>query len=200
MQLGVIDSWPAHSANQRPSNVHISLNRNHQLMVTNELAEGKAEITPKPKFLENLEKFLQRELKLLDGYSDGSQTNEARLQAYREVFEYLLDEFKTYRPILSSIKNEYEMMLAVQREKIRELEPLKQMLVTLADQCDNKLMQYREEEKLELKAIREEKKRLLEMIAALQNDKQTLQVQLEKVLTNKQTSILFSFALLFILL
>lgn len=56
------------------------------------------------------------------------------------------------------------------------------MLVTLADQCDHKLMQYREEEKEELKLIREEKKRLLETISGLQNDKQTLLVQLDKVL------------------
>jgi len=47
------------------------------------------------------------------------------LKAYREAFEYLLEEFKTYKPLLASIKNEYEMMLASQREKIRELEPLK---------------------------------------------------------------------------
>lgn len=77
-QLGIIDTWPAHSANQRPSNVHISLNRKNQLLVTNDLALGKPEITPKPKFLENLEKFLHRELKLLDCYN--SQPSEARLQ------------------------------------------------------------------------------------------------------------------------
>lgn len=55
------------------------------------------------------------------------------------------------------------------------------MLVTLADQCDHKLMQYREEEKEELKLMRDEKKRLVETISGLQNDKQTLLVQLEKV-------------------
>jgi hypothetical protein len=80
----------------------------------------------KPKFLENLEKYLQRELKAL-GCSDSSNvaSNETRLQAFREAFEYLLEEFKTYKPLLSSIKNEYEMMLATQNQKIRELEPLK---------------------------------------------------------------------------
>ena len=47
------------------------------------------------------------------------------LQAHREVFEYLIEDFKTYRPLLSAIKNEYEMMLAYQNEVIRQLEPLK---------------------------------------------------------------------------
>ena len=46
-------------------------------------------------------------------------------QAFREVFEYLIEDFKAYKPIFSAIKNEYEVMLSHQREKIRELEPLK---------------------------------------------------------------------------
>ena len=45
-------------------------------------------------------------------------------QAFREVFEYLINDFKTYRPLLSLIKNEYEKLIEHQREKIRELEPL----------------------------------------------------------------------------
>lgn len=59
------------------------------------------------------------------------------------------------------------MMLASQREKIRELEPLKQMLVTLADQCDQKLMQYREEEKMEIKNLKEEKRNLWTWLCSL---------------------------------
>jgi len=103
------------------------------------------------------------------------------LKAYREVFEYLLEEFRTYKPLLASIKNEYEMMLAAQREKIRELEPLKQMLVTLADECDHKLMQYREEDKVEIKELKEEKRKLLEMIAQLKNEKHSLKIQVDKL-------------------
>lgn len=82
----------------------------------------------KPKFLENLEKFLNRELKALGCNDANAASNETRLQAFREAFEYLLEEFKTYKPLLSSIKNEYEMMLASQNQKIRELEPLKVIL------------------------------------------------------------------------
>ena len=128
---------------------------------------------PKPKFLEQLEGFLKKELKTL-GVSEVAP-NELRLQvhvyihfvklvisllaqffkcsilnikrkerelrenmpilsflhlfiffqAHREVFEYLIEDFKTYKPLMSAIKNEYEMMLAYQREVIRQLEPLK---------------------------------------------------------------------------
>ena len=55
------------------------------------------------------------------------------------------------------------------------------MLVTLADQCDYKLMQYREEEKSEIRQLKEEKKRQMDLILELKNEKHALHVQVEKV-------------------
>ena len=52
-------------------------------------------------------------------------------QAFREVFEYLIDDFKTYRPLLSAIKSEYENLIEFQKEKIRELEPLQVKLILM---------------------------------------------------------------------
>ena len=46
-------------------------------------------------------------------------------QAYREVFEYLVADFRTYRPLLSAIKNEYELFIEHQEETIRGLLPIK---------------------------------------------------------------------------
>lgn len=62
----------------------MSLNRNNNIIITNELAQGKPELTPKPKLLENLEMFLKRELKLLGSYGDHSEPCEARLQVREE--------------------------------------------------------------------------------------------------------------------
>ena len=55
------------------------------------------------------------------------------------------------------------------------------MLVTLADQCDHKLMQYREEEKMEIMQLKEERKKLSDMVAHLKNDRVALQTQVDKV-------------------
>ena len=66
---------------------------------------------------------------------------------FREVFEYLISDFKTYRPILSMVKNEYELVISDLHQKIRELEPLKQMLVTVSERCDHKIMQIQEQER-----------------------------------------------------
>lgn len=63
------------------------------------------------------------------------------------MFEYLIEDFKTYKPIFAAIKNEYEMMLRHQQEYIKQLQPLQQMLVTVTEQCDNEIMRLRDKEK-----------------------------------------------------
>ena len=55
------------------------------------------------------------------------------------------------------------------------------MLVTLADQCDQKLMQYREEEKYEIKRLKDEKRHLIDNISQCKNEMKTLQSQVDKV-------------------
>ncbi len=76
---GIIDTWPSHSQNQMPSNVQLLLNKNNRLVLKDSIAEGKPDLVPKPKFLENLEDFLVRELKALGCYKS-NKTSESRLQ------------------------------------------------------------------------------------------------------------------------
>ena len=45
-------------------------------------------------------------------------------QAHRETFEYLINEFKTYNPIMSAIQNEYEMYIGHLQETVSRLKPL----------------------------------------------------------------------------
>lgn len=56
------------------------------------------------------------------------------------------------------------------------------MLVTLSEQCDQKLMEYREEEKGEINALKDEKKRLLGIITNLKQEMESLQSQVERVI------------------
>ena len=55
------------------------------------------------------------------------------------------------------------------------------MLVTLADQCDQKLMQYRDEEKVEIDQLKEEKKKILSIITELKQEMESLQSQVDRV-------------------
>ena len=63
-----------------------------------------------------------------------------------------------------------------------DLKNKQQMLVTLADQCDHKLMLYREEEKIEIKQLKDDKKKLMDLVMQLKNDRHALQTQVDKVI------------------
>lgn len=181
---GVLDSWPAHCTSHATSKLGVTTTRpstnskQGQLKPLDNEGEPYQSMVPKPKFLEQLEIFLRKELR--NAGTDGVPS-ESRLQAFREVFEYLIEDFKTYKPLLSAIKNEYEMMLSHQREQIRELEPLKAMLVTVSEQCNQKIMAFREEERQDIANLKQEKLELLEKIDAMKEEHISLQMQIEKL-------------------
>ena len=83
----------------------------------------KPSVIPKSKYIKHLETYLSKELRLLGCPATGP--HELRLQAHREVFEYLIEGFKMYKPILSAIKNEYELYLHYLEEIVRELRPIR---------------------------------------------------------------------------
>ena len=129
---GKLDYWPVHSLKQAPSNLSLGQAKEESsLALSSKPGEGTTSIkdyvpiVPKPKFLEQLESYLSKELRLLGCPAYGP--HELRLQAHREVFEYLVEDFKTYKPLLSAIKNEYELYLEYQEEVIKELEPMRVM-------------------------------------------------------------------------
>lgn len=176
---GEVDTWPAHASGHAVGNVSMMLSKNKSLVLYNDEEMGKPQVIPKPRFLDQLETYLKKELRAL-GVTE-VMPNELRLQAHREVFEYLIEDFKTYKPLLSAIKNEYEMMLSYQRQQIRDLEPLKQMLITVSEQCDQKIMAIREEEKQEMTDLKNDNKGLKEKIQAMNNERGDLQMQVFKL-------------------
>ncbi|CAG5134361.1 unnamed protein product [Candidula unifasciata] len=175
---GELDMWPAY-ASSRALSCTISMHSKPRSLVMSDDDIRRSQLIPKPRFLEQLENFLKKELKAL-GVAD-VQPNELRLQAYREVFEYLIDDFKTYKPLLAAIKNEYEMMLAHQRQQIRQLEPLKQMVVTVSEQCEQKILAVRNEELQEMAELKKENRNLYAQISSLRNQHEDLREQVERL-------------------
>ncbi|XP_065064589.1 translin-associated factor X-interacting protein 1-like [Rhopilema esculentum] len=165
-ETGAIDAWPAHAAKQP--------------LVRLTTGDQNSKEPSKPKFLDRLEKFLMKELKALD-CADSDKPSEKRLQAFREVFEYLINDFKTYRPLLSLIKNEYEKLIEHQREKIRELEPLQSLIVTISERCDKKLMSIKQDELGEIASLKVENDDLKKTIVKMRGDEVDLNEQVKKL-------------------
>ncbi|NXJ83875.1 TXIP1 protein, partial [Trogon melanurus] len=138
--------------------------------------------TPKPKYLEQLESHLRKELQSLDLTQKNSQ--ELKLQPYREIFEFFIDNFKTYKPLLSAIKNEYEVTLAHQKKTIRALEPLKATVATISEECTQQILALQEKEKDEISTLKHEKHRLLKLIDDMREEMCSLRTQVEHLQTS----------------
>ncbi|KAM9065216.1 translin-associated factor X-interacting protein 1 isoform 2-T2 [Sarcophilus harrisii] len=175
---GRLSSWPAYASAQA-----ILQNRKPCSTTDKTGARDKPTLTvAKPRYLEQLEDYLRKELLLLDMTKDNAE--ELKLQPYREIFEFFIEDFKTYKPLLSSIKNAYEVALAHFREKIRSLEPLKAMLVTVSEDCNEKILAIRAEERYEIKMLKKEKLNLLKLIDKKNEEKMSLQTQVTNLRKN----------------
>jgi len=80
---GTLDTWPAHATGST-STRQVGLSKNKDLVLIDEEKLGKPQITPKPKFLDNLESFLKKELKSLG--VTAVEPNELRLQVTYTAF------------------------------------------------------------------------------------------------------------------
>jgi len=163
---GTIETWPAHATKKLCKSLY-----------PNKKSTKKA---TKPKFLTALEAYAEKELYLLRA-SDDNESLDLRLQAYREVFEYLIEDFKTYKPLLSKIKNEYERNLSYLREKAREVEPLKSMLVIVSEKCEKKIEAIRESEQNEIKELLREKIELMKTISRHEENEISLNTQITRL-------------------
>ncbi|XP_049928944.1 translin-associated factor X-interacting protein 1 isoform X4 [Epinephelus moara] len=102
----------------------------------------------KPELLMHLESYVNKELHTISSHEPNFQ--ELKLQVYRDVFGLFIKEFRTYQPLLSAIKKEYENTLAYQQDQIRQLEPLRSHLRLVTEECDRKIQARWAEEQAEI--------------------------------------------------
>ncbi|NXC50736.1 TXIP1 protein, partial [Penelope pileata] len=169
-------TWPAYASGQTVLRNHKPCCAPEERMPSNKQA---LLAIPKPRHLEQLEAHLRTELQALDLTKGNSQ--ELKLQPYREIFEFFIDDFKTYKPLLSAIKNEYEATLAHQKERIRALEPLEAMVAAVSEECTQQILALQEEEKAEIRMLKQERQRLLKLIDNMKEEQRALQTQVERL-------------------
>ncbi|KAB0394011.1 hypothetical protein E2I00_011722 [Balaenoptera physalus] len=129
--------------------------------------------TTKPRYLEQLENYLRKELLLLDLGTDSAQ--ELRLQD-----QCLL----VVCPPWPQRDSPTCPCLAHQREKIRALEPLKAKLVTVNEDCNERILAMRAKERYEISMLKKEKMNLLKLIDKKNEEKISLQSEVTKLRKN----------------
>ncbi|KFW05919.1 Translin-associated factor X-interacting protein 1, partial [Eurypyga helias] len=172
-------TWPASASGQTVPKNHKPCCAPEERQASNKQA---LLTIPKPRYLEQLESYLRKELQSLDLTKKNSQ--ELKLQPYREIFEFLIDGFKTYKPLLSAIKNEYEVTLAHQKKTICALEPLKAMVTTASEEHTRQMLALQEKENHEINMLKQEKQQLLKFIDNMKEEKISLQTQVEHLQTS----------------
>ncbi|KAK5902750.1 hypothetical protein CesoFtcFv8_007979 [Champsocephalus esox] len=133
----------------------------------------------KPQLLKQLESYVHKELQMIS--SPEPQFQEQRLQVYRDAFGCFIKEFKTYQPLLSAIKREYENTLAYQQDQIRELEPLRSHVRLVTEECERKIQARWEEERSEIRALKTEKHQLQRVIEAMTEKDTATQAVVERL-------------------
>ncbi|XP_032363326.1 translin-associated factor X-interacting protein 1 isoform X1 [Etheostoma spectabile] len=133
----------------------------------------------KPQLLMHLESYVNKELHTISSHEPTFQ--ELKLQVYRDVFGCFIKEFKTYQPLLSDIKKEYENTLAYLQGQIRELEPLRSRLRLVTEECDRKIQARWAEEQAEIGALKREKQQLQRLIEAMREKEKAMEAVVDRL-------------------
>jgi hypothetical protein len=81
----------------------------------------------KPLLFKKLMGYIQKELRVL-GATNDPPGSPRRLQILGEVFDCFIFEFKTYEPILTDIKREYEITIENQKQELSQFDIVKSKL------------------------------------------------------------------------
>ncbi|KAI3371659.1 hypothetical protein L3Q82_024223, partial [Scortum barcoo] len=133
----------------------------------------------KPQLLMHLESYVNKELHTIS--SSEPKCQEMKLQVYRDVFGCFIKEFKTYQPLLSAIKREYENTLAYQQDQLRALEPLQSHLRLVTEECDRKIQVRWAEEQAEIGALKKEKQQLQKDIETMREKERAMQAVVDRL-------------------
>ncbi|XP_066541129.1 translin-associated factor X-interacting protein 1 [Hoplias malabaricus] len=172
---GYLSTWPAHVSSQVVRQKYPSSGVSGFHGCGDEFGGAAS----KPRFLEQLESYLKRELTSVDMLSPKPQ--ERKLQVYQEVFDYFIEGFNTYKPLLAAIKNEYDITLVHLQERIHELEPLRAQLVLLSEQYEKRILGLREQERTEIRALKQERQHLLQVTESMREEQRALQTQVYRL-------------------
>lgn len=75
------------------------------------------------------------------------------------------------------IKNDRSVLAVYMQQQIQELEPLRAQMVLLSEQCEERILGLREQERAEITALKQERRHLQQVIESMKEEQRTLQTQ-----------------------
>ena len=131
-----------------------------------------------PQSLKEIEKFIEDSV--ID-YENASNVNDLRLQAYRTAFDAIMEELKTYRPVLAKIKMAYDASLRDANNTRRELDDTRQALLVISEKCEARLAENKQAQVQQVIEAKKESEDLKLKMKVYEEDKQWYQAQVDKL-------------------
>ncbi|GAA56871.1 translin-associated factor X-interacting protein 1 [Clonorchis sinensis] len=113
-----------------------------------------------------------------------SETIKDRNEVFKEAFQLIIAAFKTHGPILAQISKEYETILQYYKNEVQKLRPAKEYLWTIKQECDQRVLELKNQEKPELEGLRREITRLKAQVSAKKEEQISMQVEIDKLKTS----------------
>ena len=111
----------------------------------------------KPRFLRRMEQRID-EAEATD--ADSSELSETAMELYRHAFERLVEEFRTYGPVLSRIKAAYERHLQQRENQIGDMAPKVARLEMVDSEREREIANATRSRDLEIRNLNEELQKL----------------------------------------
>ncbi|KAI8893904.1 hypothetical protein BC833DRAFT_606862 [Globomyces pollinis-pini] len=137
----------------------------------------------KPIFLKKLLSFIREELRVLDATDDEPGTPR-RLQVYTEAFDLYIREFRSYEPVLSDIKREYDLIIENQCHHLSQYEIVKSKLSVMEFRIQKEIDKVKIEAQMIIKELNDEKR---ELEAQYEKEKKERVVLTEQILKLNET-------------
>ncbi|OQR92453.1 hypothetical protein THRCLA_08697 [Thraustotheca clavata] len=157
-----IDCWPLNCRTNKDDGV----NNNRKQPTRPE------KIQAKPLLLQQLESFLAKELSIVGSVSEdtlcegNTQARLARLQVYRECFLLLIEDFKTYQPLLLRIKAEYEALIDIYTMKVSKIPQYEATIRTMEQEAQNVISERNLVNKMKVKTLKKQLKATQAMLTS----------------------------------
>nr|VZI43094.1 unnamed protein product [Spirometra erinaceieuropaei] len=176
-----IDPWPAFIDSRASTEAQIFVARGGRLFAQGK-DESKLPLVAKPRFLEMLEAKIKKSM-TTHGVTDDA-VSALSLQIYQEAFELYIQQCAYYGPLLAKIKWQYESFIDQQRQEIKRLLPIKEMLWAVSMESEQRVNAFQNRESKEITRLQEEKQKAVLKLEKMKQECVELTVTVKKLTEN----------------
>lgn len=132
----------------------------------------------RPALLGEVTKIIDDGIKRLQ--RSGSKNDDERLEVYREAFQKFIDEFNIYRPVLMSVKREYDSRLSGLREKLTTYSSYDSEMAVKEQETINKIRNIQHYSEIKIQQVTDRARDLEMTVLKLESEKKLLQTELQQ--------------------